>query len=158
MKALLIEIEMGRWGTLYFNKDIQELPWNEWPIPTQYLDKRKIYTEDEAVLNANPAQIVVDENGVPSIDIKWAINLMSPDDIRVRHQNKLEEQLDAELAKEIPDPIIAIKLQRSLDTSKDLTELELYQIAKDSLQYADIEKPLIVEKLDAKIKELGQDE
>jgi len=154
MKGLLIEFKPGRWAILQPSKTMAVLPWEEWKMPADLVDKRKIYTEDEAIIRANPMQIVVDDAGVPSIDENWKTNLMSPSDVKVRHHKRLAEQLDAELAKEAPDAIVAIKLQRALDTLKDLTDAEVYQIAKDSLQYADIEKPVIAEKLDAKIDEL----
>lgn len=91
-------------------------------------------------------------------DKSWETVLMPSFLIVKKHIKHLDKSLDAELAKDSPDPIAAIKLSQKKEAAKKLdpitNEKELLEIALEGLGRASVEKPIIKAKLEEKIKDL----
>lgn len=156
MKVRLFEIEPGRWiidiPAPHYQDKIDECP-----VPAWLDGKRMVIVENatDELLNCEcPSQIVVDADGNTSLDGTWMVNIMSSGLIQLKHARRLRRFIEAELAKEAPDVVQLMRWQQQLSKVRQLTEVEIYQIALNSLQYAPVEKPLIQQKLIDKIHEV----
>lgn len=132
-------------GNPIFPVEYDTLSYVEYPSP-QYVPKpdvfEKLYFKDDVV----SLQSV-------SVDSSWENNLMPVDLIKSKHTAHLTACLSDELAKETPDVIKAMSLQLQLQKLPTATEKELYEIAKNSLDRADVPKPKIAAKLAEKLAE-----
>lgn len=90
------------------------------------------------------------------VDIDWTKKLMPAWVIKQKHQDRLLRKLDAELAKDDPDPVALIKLQREKDQVKDWDDARMYQQALANIEEDNKDKPGIVNKLNAKIQEANK--
>lgn len=92
-------------------------------------------------------------------DLTFEIQLMRSETIKKKYLKKLNEKLDSELNKSIPDPILILKTQREKEKSKDWTEDQWYQQAIKNLDERVIggesDKPIIRQKILNKIRELS---
>lgn len=88
------------------------------------------------------------------IDFGWNIRLMPPYLIKKRHIARINTQLDAALADNNPDPIKTIKLHREKEQCNNWNEKQWYEQAKKYIEEENINKPIILEKLNAKIAEI----
>ena len=93
-------------------------------------------------------------------DKAWQACLMPTFLIKQKQQEKLKKDLDLILDHDIVDAIEVARLQRGLQKVEDLhpikDEAKLYEIALDGLERAEIEKPVIRQKLKQKINALKE--
>ena len=97
-------------------------------------------------------------DGTIACDRHWDKTLMKPKTVLQKHKRRLLGQMKDELASSTPDQIKLASLTYSLLKLPDLETKEIYEIALNSLQYADSPKPAIEEQLLAKIEELSSTE
>lgn len=92
------------------------------------------------------------------IDTNWEVLLMPVQIIKGKHLAKINQDIDAELAKETPDSILVAKKQRELEKAKAYPDPSWYQIALANLDAkvakGEPDKPVIRQKLQAKIDAL----
>lgn len=130
-------------GLEWFMCDNDDLP------PKSTLESRKQWYHDGNTVKA---------------DLSWEIRLMPDQLIKRKHIKRLQAQIGQELEKENPDPVALVKLQRKCDQCKekkagnqneDAYWLEVAQANLDErAAKGESDKPLIREKLTAKLKEL----
>lgn len=84
-------------------------------------------------------------------DKTWEKCLMPNFLIKQKQEKYLNDQLDAELAKEAPDTVEVIRISRQKDKLKTMTDEEVYQLALDNLDRAELDKPVIRQKLQQKL-------
>jgi len=111
----------------------------------------------EEECRTNGTTVYYDEEGELKSDIGWNNTVMFLDLVIFKRLKRLSGWVSAELAKETPDVLQIFRWkaeQERLMQQDKLTALEVYQIALDSLQYAPTPKPIIQQKLEAKILEL----
>lgn len=89
------------------------------------------------------------------IDFDWKVRLMPVACIRKRHINRCNAKIDAELDKENPDQIQIARALRAKEKCRDWTEKQWYEQAKQYIEEEKVNKPIILEKLNAKITELS---
>lgn len=87
-------------------------------------------------------------------DETWSIHLMPVDFLRRKHCGRLDKKIDLELEKPIPDQIQLMKWQREKEKCKEWNEKQCLEQAIKNLDEDGHDKPMIREKLAAKIKEL----
>ncbi len=91
-------------------------------------------------------------------DTTWEKVLMPTFLVKEKHLKSIDDSLNSELSKASPDPIAALKLSQQKEAAKKLNpqenEKELLEIAFAGLARSPIDKPLIREKLQARIDEL----
>lgn len=87
-------------------------------------------------------------------DKEWAAQLMPLFLIKQKQENFINTILDSELEKESPDVIEVVRKCREKEKLKNKNESELYKMALENLSRSEIDKPIIREKLIAKIEEL----
>lgn len=88
-------------------------------------------------------------------DKEWKVCLMPPFLIKKKHLVRCNSKLDEELAKESPDPIKIAKIQREKEKCSTWSEKQWYEQAKTYIIDENIDKPLILEKLNQKIEEFS---
>lgn len=77
--------------------------------------------------------------------------LMHPDEIKSKHAKRLARKLDEELAKETPDALAVVKLQRAREKVKEMTDSEAYAQALVNMDEDGLAKPKIRQKLAEKV-------
>lgn len=88
------------------------------------------------------------------IDLGWDIRLMPAQIIRKKNIKRCNDAIDRELEKENPDNIEIIRIIREREKCFKWTEQQCYEQAKKIIEEEKINKPIILEKLNAKIAEL----
>lgn len=86
-------------------------------------------------------------------DHEWEENIMNDCLIRSRHEATLDAELDAELEKNNPDPVVCLKKTREVEKLRKMGKRELFSLALAKLK-KEGKKPKIQVKLEAKIAEL----
>lgn len=142
-----------------------------WPSQKYQDDLSKCKVPDDL---KNLPTIVMDDNELPKdkhfieqlyfdgdikkenlkVDHNWEVKLMPSFLIKSKHIERLNTKIDEEINKKDPDAVKLIKLQREKEQVKDWDEAKTYQQALVNLQEDGHNKPLIVQKLNAKISEL----
>lgn len=139
----------------YFSDSDLKNPIN--PKGWDYAERIEINSEDIQNVYLEQCEI---NNGTLYKDLAWEKCLMPIFLIKLKYKDFLNFHLDQELDEESPDPIKVIKLQRSKEKIKDWTELDTYQQALKNLdekvQKGEADKPVIRQKLQAKIAELNK--
>lgn len=92
-------------------------------------------------------------------DKEWQKVLMPTFLIKQKHIKNLESEIDAELEKEDPDPVLFMKKKRQHEKAKLLhhedNAKEIYEIALSNLSRAKKDVSVVKAKIEAKIAELG---
>lgn len=84
------------------------------------------------------------------VDYDWEECLMPKKCIIKRHEEQLNSELEAELAKPNPDPVVCIRKDRELKNLGKLTTNQVYELALSKL-VAENKKPKIQAKLREKL-------
>lgn len=105
----------------------------------------------ENVVEAGSMQFYYDGNNDLKCDLSWENNLMDRDIILVRHAKRLNSFVDDELAESTPNMVQISRWQQEIKKLSEKTEKDAWEIALDSLQYADIAKLTIRKKLQVKL-------
>ena len=140
---------------------------NKAPIVPQLLEKGEYFvvlTEAEyfeltGLRKGDKIPVFYFDNGRLSVDRDRSQRLMSPKEILNKHQKRLDELLEKELKKSKPVKKTVSRLELQISKiSEGFLEKEVYEIALDSLRYADskVDKTLVKQKLIKKISELAK--
>lgn len=130
-------------------------PYTEIPLLKEYIDMGYEWFLHDGPIDKSDLesrkQLYHDGNIIKK-DLSWEKRLMPDQVIKKKHLKRLEAKLDSELEKETPDPIVVAKHQRAIEKAKVLntekgTSPVWAEIALENIKDAELEKPLIVEKL-----------
>jgi hypothetical protein len=119
---------------------------HEWYVTDEVIDKSTLESRKQLMWED------VDGRTVIKKDDGWNVKLMPDQLIKKKHLDRLKAKLDAELDKEEPDTITALKLQRNLDKVKEVKITEQHSafwadIALKNMDEDGISKPDIRAKL-----------
>lgn len=117
----------------------------EWFVTDQAIDKSDLESR---------TQLYWDGDEVKK-DLLWEKRLMPSFLVKKKHIKSVNEKIDSELAKDESDVISALKLQREKEKCEnEKCELFWAEKALEGLDRAEVDKPVIRQKLEEKITKL----
>lgn len=115
-------------------------------IPASSIEAVKSSHDYTPQLELNGDSVVVNENKDKG--------MMPSHIIKAKHYYRMMEKIEDEMAKESPDMMVVTRYQLESEACKKYSEIECYEQALKNLDEDGHDKPVIRQKLDAKITEL----
>lgn len=131
----------------------KELTIADCKIPDHLKEYSYITTTDDLPDHEYTNQMII-VDGAITVDTDKVKTVMPTKFIKAKEIAYQKSLIDLELSQENPDAVKLIQAQRAAEKVLTMTDVEVYELAKDNLARAEVQKPEIAAKLDEKINEL----